>query len=393
MTIQLQTGFIESDPVDRSPSGSGPLDGLRFAAKDIFQRKGKVAGLGQPQWRATHEPAEKDASIITKLLANGAHLIGKTHTDELCYSIAGQNAHYGIPPNPALPGAIPGGSSSGSVSVTAAGLVDFAIGSDTGGSVRIPSSYCGVFGIRPTHNAVLMEGTAPLAQRFDTLGWFARDIGTLSQVGDVLLPEDIEAFNFTRVRGITDIRSNVEPVLLTQMQTLLDASELLIQVDAITLGELDRFPSLFRVVQGYQAWQNYGEWIEATQPDFGPGVKERFDAASRITQTEYEAALAAANALRKQVRGLFSRDTLWCMPTAPSHAPAIDASPEEVDTIRTRTMRMNAIAGIAGLPQISLPLLHDGTGPVGLSLIGPAGSDRALLDLAEALDAGWNNHK
>lgn len=391
--MQLKTGFIESDPVDRVPSGQGPLDGLRFGAKDIFALKDKVTGLGQPQWRETHVPAEQDAAIITRLLANGAHLIGKTHTDELCYSIAGQNVHYGTPPNPALPGAIPGGSSSGSVSVTAAGLVDFAIGSDTGGSVRIPASYSGVYGIRPTHDAISLAGAAPLAPRFDTLGWFARDIETLSKVGKVLLPKDADSFGFSQVRGITDVYSNVEPVLLTQLQERLDANKLLTQIDALTLGELDRFPALFRVVQGYQAWQAYGDWIEATRPNFGPGIRERFEAASRISQEEYETALTSADALRDEVRALFDNKTLWCMPTAPGHAPAIDASPEEVDTIRTRTMRMNAIAGIAGLPQISLPLLHDGTGPVGLSLIGPAGSDRALLDLAEALDADWKQSR
>ncbi|WP_432697842.1 amidase [Marinobacterium sp. YM272] len=391
--MQLTTGFIENDPVERLPSGSGPLDGLVFASKDIFELKGHITSLGQPQWRATHAPATTDAPVITSLLDAGAHLIGKTHTDELCYSIAGQNSHNGTPPNPALPGAIPGGSSSGSVSVTAAGLVDFAIGSDTGGSVRIPASYCGVYGIRPTHGAVSTEAAAPLAPRFDTLGWFARDIETLGKVGKVLLPEDTQAFSFSRVRGIADVHSNVEPILLTQLQELLDANTQLTQIDALTLGELDRFPSLFRVVQGYEAWQAYGEWIEATRPNFGPGIRERFEAASKITADEYATALAAANALRDQVRARFDSSTLWCMPTAPSHAPAIDASPEEVDAIRSRTMRMNAIAGIAGLPQISLPLLHDGTGPVGLSLIGPAGSDRALLNLAAELDADWNNHK
>ncbi|SEG56430.1 amidase [Marinobacterium lutimaris] len=391
--MQLTTGFIENDPVERLPQGSGLLDGLVFASKDIFELKGHVTGLGQPQWRATHAPATMDAPVFTKLLDAGAHLIGKTHTDELCYSIAGQNAHDGTPPNPALPGAIPGGSSSGSVSVTAAGLVDFAIGSDTGGSVRIPASYCGVYGIRPTHAAISSEGAAPLAPSFDTLGWFARDIETLSKVGKVLLPTDADSFGFSQVRGITDVYSNVEPVLLTQLQERLDANKLLTQIDALTLGELDRFPSLFRVVQGYQAWQAYGEWIEATRPNFGPGIRERFEAASKISRDEYATALAAADALRNEVRSLFDNNTVWCMPTAPGHAPAIDASPEEVDATRTRTMRMNAIAGIAGLPQISLPLLHDGTGPVGLSLIGPAGSDRALLNLAAELDAGWNNPK
>lgn len=382
---QLKNGFFESDPVQLDPLARGPLDGMRFAVKDIFDVAGSVTGIGQPSWRATHSPATRTAPALERLLTQGAELVGKTHTDELCYSIAGQNLHYGIPPNPALPEAIPGGSSSGSVSVVAAGLVDFALGSDTGGSVRVPASYCGVYGIRPTLGAVSLEGAAPLAPSFDTLGWFARDISTLERVGEVLLPIVGRQMALRNIRSVAAVKPLLSPVLERQFEQCFGQIDILTRQDALPLDELATWPALFSCIQGYEAWQAYGSWIERCAPTFGPGIKERFEAASRVTQEAYRQALARVAPLKQQLHDALHGDTVLCLPTAPGSAPALDAPPEEVDRTRQAALRMTAIAGIAGLPQISLPLLNDGRGLVGLSLIGPAGSDRALLALARAL--------
>ncbi len=175
--------FLPDGLFDLEGAGEGPLKGLTFAAKDILDVAGRVTGCGNPDWAASHAP------VVEALLAAGANLAGKTITDELAYSLNGQNFHYGTPANTNAPGRIPGGSSCGSAAATAAGLVDLALGSDTGGSVRIPASYCGLFGLRPSHGLVSLDGVMALAPSFDTLGWLAPNAALLKAVGEVLLPD------------------------------------------------------------------------------------------------------------------------------------------------------------------------------------------------------------
>ena len=163
----------------------GPLRGLTFAVKDVFDIAGHRTGNGNPVWLETHPPATRTASAVERVLAAGASMVGKTHTDELAYSLNGENVHYGTPINPRSPGRIPGGSSSGSAVAVAGSLVDFALGSDCGGSVRLPASYCGIYGIRTTHGLVPADGVVDLAKSFDTVGWFARDATMMLRVGDV----------------------------------------------------------------------------------------------------------------------------------------------------------------------------------------------------------------
>src|SRR5271170_2192254 len=141
-----------------------------------------------PVGLASHPAASASAPVVDALLAAGARLAGKAVTDELAFSLEGVNAHYGTPVNPACPDRIPGGSSSGSAVAVAAGLVDFALGTDTGGSVRVPASFVGVCGFRPTHDAISLAGVVPFAPSYDTVGWFAGDAAMLSRVGGVLLP-------------------------------------------------------------------------------------------------------------------------------------------------------------------------------------------------------------
>ncbi|HEX6004321.1 MAG TPA: amidase family protein, partial [Burkholderiales bacterium] len=181
--------FCRHTHVALKGSGSGPLAGLTFGVKDIYDIAGHRTGFGSPDWFATHAAAARTAPTVQRILNAGADMVGKTHTDELTYSLNGENPHYGTPVNVNAPGRIPGGSSSGSAAAVAAGLCDFALGSDTGGSVRAPASYCGIYGIRPTHGRVSLEGACPLAPSFDTAGWFARDATLLERVGQVLLGE------------------------------------------------------------------------------------------------------------------------------------------------------------------------------------------------------------
>ncbi|TGG92092.1 amidase [Natronospirillum operosum] len=377
--MTLDSGFLDFDPTEVLPTGTGPLDGLTFAVKDVIDVAGHVTGLGNPTWRQTHGPAPAHAQAVSTLLAAGARLIGRTHTDELAYSLAGQNAHYGTPPNPALPGAIPGGSSSGSASVVAAKRVDFALGTDTGGSIRIPASYCGLYGLRPTHGVTPMQGVANLAPSFDTLGWFARAPDLLRSVGQLLLPST-PAPTLRRVRLLSEALDLVSPELAQDTRQACAETGLATQPPAM-LGDLTPFFEAFRPLQAHEAWQCFGAWIEAHQPEFGPGVRERFAMAATIDPATAERARQAGLALRRQVLDILGDDGVLCLPTAAGAAPRADASPEEVERVRSRTLRLTAVAGVAGCPQVTLPWLRDARGPVGFSLIGPPGSDLALLEL------------
>ncbi|MEY8879705.1 MAG: amidase family protein, partial [Leptothrix sp. (in: b-proteobacteria)] len=167
---------------------SGPLAGLRFAAKDLFDVAGQTTGAGNPTWLATHAPATRHAALVSQLLDAGASLAGKVLTDELAYSLHGDNAHHGAPINAASPERVTGGSSSGSAAAVAARLVDFALATDTGGSTRVPASYCGLWGLRTTHDLLPRDGLVALSRGFDTPNWLAHDAEVFERVGAVLLP-------------------------------------------------------------------------------------------------------------------------------------------------------------------------------------------------------------
>jgi len=173
------------------PTNSGALDGLNFAVKDLFDLAGTVTGCGNPTWAATHFPAVAHAVVVECLLQAGARCVGKTLTDEFAFSLVGENHFYGTPPNPKAPDRVPGGSSCGSASVVAAGLADFALGTDTAGSVRVPAANCGIPGLRPTWGRISVAGVQPLAPSFDTVGFFAGDLEVLARVAGVLLPSDV----------------------------------------------------------------------------------------------------------------------------------------------------------------------------------------------------------
>jgi len=187
-------------PQPSPPESPYPLTGLTFAIKEIFDIEGYVTGFGNPDWQQTHEPAAQTAPVVTFVVQGGATCVGRTVMDEMAYSINGENKHYGTPTNPAAPSRIPGGSSSGSAVAVAAELVDFALGTDTGGSVRVPASFCGILGFRPSHGAVSTVGVVPMAQSFDTVGLFTRDPNILRHVGHILL--QLPFMEYRQPRGI-----------------------------------------------------------------------------------------------------------------------------------------------------------------------------------------------
>ncbi len=382
--------FVPGPRADVPGAADGPLSGLSFAIKDLYDLAGWPTTYGSPDWARSHPVAAATAPCVLALLEAGAHLRGKTCTVELAYGLTGENHWHGTPRNPAAPDRFPGGSSSGSAAAVAAGLVAFALGSDTGGSVRIPASYCGVFGIRPSWGAVNLTGACGLGPSFDTAGWFAARADLLLRVGEVLLPEPgaIGAGPLGPLLKPEEPWINALPGTARAMAPALDALEALLgkalQLRLAPEG-LDTLYEHFRCVQAQEAWATLGGWIESAKPDLGPGVRERFAAAKALDPAKAAAGRAFRRRFRARMEALLAGGAVLAYPTAPMPAPKLGLSVEEQTAVRERTMGVTAIAGLAGLPEVSVPVGRDDGAPVGLSLIAGPGRDRALLGLAARL--------
>jgi amidase len=369
-------------------AANGPLEGLTLAVKDMYDIAGERTGGGNPDWLAAQEPAAQHANAVGKLIGAGATIIGKTVCDEFFYSVAGVNAHYGTPLNPRAPGRIPGGSSSGSASATAAGACDIGLGSDTGGSVRIPAALNGLYGIRPTHGRVDATGAMAMAPTFDCVGWMTASPGLFRKVGPVLLDGDAVPGTIVRVLVADDAFGEADAAVEALLRGVLGRMRELPAREAVTLGGregLDQRREMFRLVQANETWATFGPFITQRQPKFGPGVKERFEVARAVSDETAAAARKEVEQVRAGLDRLIAPGTIVALPTAPCIAPMVTASFEEQEHYRLRVMRLTCTAGVGGLPQVTLPVgLVDGC-PVGLSFIGWRGGDEVLLDLAVTL--------
>jgi len=390
-------GAFVADGFGTLPDGALPprtgakLAGRRLAVKDVFDIAGLRTGGGNLAWREQQPVAGRTALPVRALLEEGAQWAGKTVTDELTYSLAGVNAHYGTPVNPADAARIPGGSSSGSAVAVAAGHADIGLGTDCGGSVRLPASYCGLWGMRPTHGRIAADGCLTLAHSFDTVGWFARDARTLTDVFEVL------------ARSIVDVGD--EPFALHVPRNLLacveeevaacfDASlpalgDRLESVESVTTGasiaDLAAWAHAFRVLQAAEIAQRYGHWAREHAASFGADVGARFAMALAITSEQIAAAQRVRVEATRAMAEALAQRTYWLIPTVPGGAPRVDASAQSVEQTRARSQRMLCVAGLAGLPQVSLPWITVDGAPIGLSVIGARGADEGVLRVARAV--------
>jgi len=366
-------------------AASGPLAGLSAVVKDMYDIAGERTGCGSPEWLATHPPAARNCPPVQKILDAGATIIGKTVCDEYFYSVSGANAHYGTPVNIRAPGRLPGGSSAGSAAACGAGLCDFALGSDTGGSVRVPASFNGIYGLRPTHERIEHSGVADMAPSFDVPGWFAATPGVFRKVGAVLLDNRRVAAQIDRVVVLEDAFAQAEEPVADLLRTLLEFMS--DDLPGMAHGRIapdgfDPWREAFRIVQAYETWQTFGAFVTKHRPNIGPGVKERMQFASTVTSAQADASREVVNKARDHIRQIVVPGTVLALPTAPSIAPKIEISGAELEEFRTRVMRLTCTSGISGLPQMNIPGGTINGCPIGLSFIGWAGGDEALLDLA-----------
>jgi amidase len=381
--------FVPYPDAPAARATTGPLADLSFAAKDLFDVAGYPTGGGNPIVLAMSGIKTRTAPTVQKLLDAGARFAGKTVTDELAFSMNGNNAHFGAPINGGAPTRITGGSSSGSASAVSSNLCDFALGTDTGGSVRAPANHCGLYGLRPTHGRVSLEGALDLAPSFDTCGWFARDIGTFARVADVLLGADATPLP-ERVRLLRpdDVWALAVPAAIEALKGAADRVQGLLGAAKGTTVALESFDTMywnFRYLQSREAWLTDGPLIERYAPPLGPGVAERFAWSREVTDAQVAAGRTFRTAFREHLAALLGTDGVLLMPTMPDIAPLRSDSEAALEDYRNRAIRMLCIAGLAGFPQLSMPLASRDGAPLGISLLGPAGSDRSLIALAQRL--------
>ena len=363
----------------------GPLHGVTVAVKDIVDVAGVRTGLGNPDVLDAAAPAQRHATAVQRLLDDGAVVIGKAHTDEFAYSLSGTNVHYGTPRNPAAPGRVPGGSSSGSASAVASGVAQIAIGTDTAGSIRVPASYCGVYGLRPTHGRVPTAGVWPLAPSFDVVGPMAAD-GELLQRAGLALLRGRPAAPPTGLVVATDLLAEADPAVAAAVcdaaRALGDALGIPITGDRAAGDRLGAWALAFRGRQLVEAWQCDGPWLTEHRPRLGPGIAQRFAAARAAAPDDARGADAAGGQVRAMLNSVLAPGAALVLPSAASVAPPIALHGEARESLRARVVRLTCVAGLAGAPALGVPLAHVEGLPVGVCLVARPGEDERLLAAA-----------
>ncbi|PRY69044.1 Asp-tRNA(Asn)/Glu-tRNA(Gln) amidotransferase A subunit family amidase [Glaciihabitans tibetensis] len=380
----LVAGTVHTAHEDHPAShGPLPLDGQTVAVKDLFSVAGFAVGAGVPAYLAGSAPATSTAPAVLALLVAGADVQGIAQTDEFAYSIAGKNPHYGTPPNPAVVGGISGGSSSGPASAVGLGQASIGLGTDTGGSIRVPASYQGLWGLRTTHGAVSTEGLLPLAESFDTVGWLTRDHTTLRAAAAASVSGRKQMTLDRRFAVAPSLLSLATPEVAAAFRDLLaELTEegLLADLVDVELGDIDKLFETFRTVQAAEAWAQHGPWIEAHPGALGDDIAARFAWASTIT-AEAEALSRSALMVAEARIAATLDDRILLLPSASSVAPATTADAGAIEATRAGTLRLTCIAGIARMPALSVPLLQTAHGPAGLCLVGPRFGDLSLVDV------------
>jgi len=397
--LDSATWRVVGAPLVPATADDGPLAGETVAVKDLFAVRGQVIGGGVPEYADAGEPQADHAPAVDALLAAGAAVTGISRTDQLAYSISGQNSRTGTPRNAVDADRIPGGSSSGSASATARGWTSIGLGTDTAGSIRVPSAYQGLWGLRTTHGLVSTTGVLPLAQSFDTVGWMTRDPDLLVRVTDAVVLAGARAGIVTTARSetrsdpaaVSTARAFVTAPALTALavpSSAVGTDRAAAALDAAREplpGDLGAWFAAFRTVQAHEAWQNHGDWITAHPGALGADVAGRFADAARVTDADAEAARAVLDTARAVVRDWIG-DRVLVLPTVADRAPGLGADAATVDAHRAATLRLTSLASFAGLPAVAVPIGRSTGAPWGsVCLVGAAGTDRALVRTARAL--------
>jgi amidase len=370
-------------------SDQGPLAGVTFMVKDLFAIAGRKVSNGNPNYYEHAAPASRTAPVIIRLLEAGASCTGITICDEFFYSLLGSNAHYGQPVNTHAPEHVTGGSSCGAAAAVAVGMCDFALGSDTGGSIRVPASFTGLYGLRPSFSRIATAGATPMAPSYDTIGFLAGKAELFRTLGRVLLDGERVEARVDRLILAQDLFGHEEESadralwgVLAKLGPALPQPE----HRDIAGDELDDWCNAFRVIQGFEMQLTLLPFIQSYKVDLGPGIKERFAFARDITVADADAAQSLRGEIAERLQALATPGTVLVLPTTPT-LPPLRGIPDGASfaEFRNKTLGYACLAGHAGLPQISIPAAEAAGCPIGLSFLGWKGGDEDLLDLAVRL--------
>jgi amidase len=386
--------FVTTNTI--KPYSEGILDDLSFAIKDNIDIKNQTTGYGSPGWVETHYKPVVNAICLEQLLCEGGILKGKTKSDELAYSLIGVNSFYGTPINPKAPDRVPGGSSSGSASAVASGFVDFAIGTDTGGSVRVPASNCGVWGYRPSHGAISVAGVLPLAPSFDTVGILSQDGQILEKVMQVLLAEKVSGNSAVpSVCFIDDLFQISDKAILQTTKTVLNKITCNFKNQTLKLSEITalkiNFNELFLqlgLLLSTEIWNTFGSWVKTKKPKLSSGVEDSLsNYAESTNRNDIQKILYTKKIFQNNLNKFLCDGNVLCFPTTIDLAPRL----EEITPgflggdYLPRAMSVNAISSLSCTPQITIPIAEANGVPIGLSFIAGYGQDMMLIDLCNKI--------
>ncbi|WP_415229123.1 amidase [Psychromonas sp.] len=384
--------YCQQGPQMLSPINAGALSGYTFVFKDLFDVAGYLTGAGNPTWLATHKIAAHSSELILGLLKQGASCVGRVQSDELAYSLNGQNIHYGTPLNPIAPDCLPGGSSSGSAVAVANKEADFSIGTDTGGSVRVPASYCGLYGLRPTLARFNLEHCFELSKSFDTAGIFTRDLILMQKVFTALNQAPAEGTSARTIYLDSTLATQLSSERLKRLQDCCtEAGITLLNGDFLAENRLtlEALSLLFRTIQGYEIIKKHGQWLAEFGHRLDPSIYQRVEWSRSISAEQYAQAKNRQTDFQQQLLILLQQQAgLWLIPTTPSGPPKLTLAGDELAKYRSDLMGLTSIAGLSGFPQLHLPMSGLAEGPCGISLLGLPNSEGQLFATAQRLIQG-----
>ena len=362
-------------------SYKGNLLDMRFLCKDMCQIKGFKTSCGNPDFYKHTAEATENAPFLEKILNEGAILEGITICDEFFYSIIGENIHYGTPSNKNAPNCVPGGSSSGSAAALTQINYDFTIGTDTGGSVRVPASFCGIYGFRPTHGRINLNKVYPMSESFDTLGWFSNNKSNMLKVGKVFFDhfEEIPIEQKNILIPI-DIINNLDENIKSQFYDYCENKFKNLKKVQLSKYNKSELAECFRVIQGYEIKLSMLPWIQKYNPKISTEINSRFEVTKNITVNMYNESINLRKEFVSELDKNLSKEALIIFPTTPFSAPITGQSDDDLSELRKKVMEFTCIGGLSSRPQISIPKFKGSNGPIGLSILGNKNADEIILN-------------
>ena len=370
------------------PTASGNLNKYSFSAKDLFDLRGHIKSNGHKGSLTKFEPCNDTSPLISSLLNEGAKLIGLTNCDEFFYSLTGVESSFQQPQNWINEVLVPGGSSSGAAASVGFDLVDFALGSDTGGSIRVPASFCSLFGIRPTHGRVSTNGMTALAPSLDTLGWLTKKPELLSKVGKILLRNyKKESDKINKVFLLDNLfkLSTEEISLNIKIWSKKLENDFDLDITSLSTIDFQRTIMDFQIIQGWEAKNGIVKFIKKNNLKLRKNIQERINFADSITESEYKKANKNRYEFKQRINSILEDGCVAIFPTTPMPALNKGKINQELSIFRKKIHNFTCVSGLTGRPQISLPINLKHPQPFGVSILGGLNKDEQLISMVEKI--------